>query len=94
MPMFILLERFTDEGVKNIPAILDSVKENQARGQKLGLTLHGWYLTQGHYDLVVVVEAPDAETALKQTVAVAGTGMVRSETLRAYTLDEAQQLLS
>lgn len=35
MPMFILLERFTDEGVKNIPTILESVKENQARGQSL-----------------------------------------------------------
>jgi uncharacterized protein with GYD domain len=64
-----------------------------ARGDRLGIKIHGWYLTQGRYDIVVLAEAPDAETMLAQAAGVAGTGNTRTETLRAYTLDEAEQAL-
>jgi uncharacterized protein with GYD domain len=55
--------------------------------------VHGWYLTQGRYDIVVVAEAPDAETMLAQAAGVAGTGNTRTETLRAFTLDQAEQVI-
>lgn len=92
MPMFILLGRFTDEGAKNVPGFLAGLDENRARGESLGLKLHGWYLTQGQYDFVVIAEGPDAESVLKQAVGVAGRGMSRSETMRAYTVEEARRL--
>ena len=57
------------------------------------MKIHGWYLTQGRYDFVVVAEAPDAEAMLAQAAGVAGTGNTRTETLRAFTLDEAEQVL-
>ena len=69
------------------------VRENISRGERLGIRVHGWYLTQGSVDLVVVAEAPDGETMLAQTAAVAGTGDARTETLRAYTLEEVQQAM-
>ena len=39
-------------------------------------------------DAVVIVEAPDDETAARIALAQASTGGVRSQTLRAFTEDE------
>ena len=93
MATFIVLGKFTDQGAKNIQNLRQSVEGNMARGQQLGVKIQGWYLTQGSYDIVVVAEAPDAETMLAQAAGVAGTGSTRTETLRAFTLDEAEQVL-
>jgi len=93
MPMFIVLGKFTDQGAKNIQNLRQGAEANMARGERLGVKVHGWYLTQGRYDIVVVAEAPDAETMLAQAAGVAGTGNTRTETLRAFTLDEAEQVL-
>jgi uncharacterized protein with GYD domain len=92
MAMFVVLGKFTDEGAKNTKDLRQGVEENMARGEQLGVKIHGWYLTQGRYDIVVVAEAPDAETMLAQAAGVAGTGNTRTETLRAFTLDEANQV--
>ena len=93
MATFVVLGRFTDHGAKEIQNLRQYVEGNMARGQRLGVKIHGWYLTQGSYDIVVVAEAPDAETMLAQAAGVAGTGNTRTETLRAFTLDEAEQVL-
>ena len=91
--MFVVLSKFTDQGAKNIQNLRKGVEENMARGARLGIKVHGWYLTQGRYDLVVLAEAPDAETMLAQAAGIAGTGNTRTETLRAYTLDEVEEVL-
>jgi uncharacterized protein with GYD domain len=93
MAMFVLLNKLTDQGAKNIQSLRTTVEANMARGERLGIKIHGWYLTQGQYDIVVIVEAPDAETMLANAAGVAGTGNVRTETLRAFTLDEADQVI-
>ena len=93
MAMFVVLSKFTDQGAKSIQNLRKGVEENMARGERLGVKVHGWYLTQGRYDLVVVAEAPDAETMLAQAAGVMGTGNIRTETLRAYALDEVEQVL-
>ena len=93
MPMFVVLSKLTDQGAKDLRGLRDAVQKNMERAQRLGIKNHGWYLTQGSVDVVVIAEAPDAETMLAQTVGVAGMGNARTETLRAFTLDEAMQAL-
>jgi uncharacterized protein with GYD domain len=93
MAMFVVLGKFTDEGAKNIQNLRKFAEGNMARGERLGIKVHGWYLTQGRYDIVVVAEAPDEETMLANAAGVAGTGNTRTETLRAFTLDEAEQVI-
>ena len=93
MPMFVVLGRLTDEGSKNVADFVAATEENFARATSLGIKNHGWYMTQGHYDFVVIAEAPDAETTMKQLFGVRSSGRVRTETLRAFTLDEIRQLL-
>ena len=94
MAMFVVLGKFTEQGARNIQNLPMGARENMARGERLGVKIHGWYLTQGQYDIVVVAEAPDAETMLAQAAGVAGTGNTRTETLRAFTLDQAEQVIA
>ena len=93
MAMFVVLSKFTDQGAKNIQNLRKFAEQNMARGERLGLKIHGWYLTQGRYDIVVIAEAPDAETMLASAAGIAGAGNNRTETLRAFTLDEVEQVL-
>lgn len=91
--MFVVLGKFTDQGAKGVKDLRKNVEANLSRGERMGVKIHGWYLTQGRYDIVVVAEAPDAETMLAQAAGVAGTGNTRTETLRAFTLDEADAVI-
>ncbi len=92
MGIYVILVKFTAEGIKNIRSLRQFVEGNRQSGAKLGINVKGWYLTQGQYDAVIILEAPDDQSVAAQTLKVAERGMSRPETLRAFTLDEAEQI--
>lgn len=94
MPLFVVLGHITDTGAKDMNNFMSVLDQNLARAESLGMKIHGWYMTQGQYDFVIVEEAPSAEAIMKQSFGAAGTGLSRSETMRAYSLDEVRQILS
>jgi uncharacterized protein with GYD domain len=51
------------------------------------------FWTQGEYDLVTTIEAPDAQTVMAALIAVAGLGNVRTETLPAFSEREMTSIL-
>lgn len=91
--MFIVLGHLTDSAVKDMNNFVTGVQQNVSKAESMGIKLHGWYMTQGQYDFVVVAEAPDDKTMLRQEFGVAGSGTARTETLRAFTIDEVRRLL-
>ncbi len=93
MPMYIVLGKLTDQGAKDLPDFRRIAERSMAGGERMGAKTHGFYITQGSYDFVIVVEAPDAETMLAGTAAAAGGGSGHSETLRAFTIDEFEKTL-
>lgn len=93
MPMFVVLSKLTAQGAQNLRQLPEFVRRNQEGAQKRGIKVHGFYVTQGRYDIIVVAEAPDAETMASQVLSVVGRGNTSSETLRAYTLEEFQSIL-
>ncbi len=88
MPHFVTLLRYTQQGITKIkesPSRFDAArKATEAAGGKI----HGWYLTMGQYDAVLITELPSDETAARFTLAVGALGNVSTETLRAF--DEAE----
>ena len=68
-------------------------EQGRAAIEKAGGRLVGAWWTQGAYDVVVVAEFPDDETASAVMLAVGMTGNVRTETMRAYTREEMQRIL-
>ncbi len=85
--------RFTAPGFAGLPAWRDRVEEGERVIEELGGKLVGVYVTLGRYDVVEIFEAPDDETAARILVAVARHGNVTTETLRAFTREEAEQIV-
>lgn len=93
MPRYVVLYRFTDEGAKNIKSTVQHANEARAENERRGFKVEGLYWTEGRYDLVAVIDAPDEQAMLAGLFNVAGAGNVRSETLRAFSADEMQAVL-
>ncbi len=94
MPTYITLARFTDQGIRNIK---DSPKREEAfrkSCEKVGAKVRDVYRTLGRYDIVAIVEAPDAVTMSAIAYSVGSLGNVRTETLRAFTRQETDQALA
>lgn len=51
------------------------------------------YYTLGRYDLVWIVEAPNDEAIASLTLSLGSLGNVRSETLKAFTMDETAKII-
>jgi uncharacterized protein with GYD domain len=93
MPTYVTLIQWTDQGVRNSN---DTVQRARAFGgdvERRGGKLLSIYWTQGHYDLVATVEAPDDQTAMAAMLAVGGLGNVRTETLHAFNETEMESIL-
>ena len=58
----------------------------------LGAKLVGYYLTMGQYDAIAISEAPDDHTIAKLALAACARGNVRTETMRAFTDEEARKI--
>lgn len=54
----------------------------------LGITIEALYYTQGEFDFIEVVEAPDAVAALAYSIWFAREGFGRIRTMPAFTRDE------
>ena len=92
MPTYIQLYRWTDQGIRTVKDSPDRVAAAQQAIQSMGGDLKAIYITLGEYDFVGVLDAPDDETAAKFALALSSAGNVRTETLRAFSLDEFRQL--
>jgi len=93
VPTYVVLYRFTDQGLKNIKDTVRRAREVRAENEKRGFKVVGTYWTQGRYDLVSIVEAPSEEAMLAGLFNIAATGNVHSETLRAHTEAEMERAL-
>lgn len=93
MPTYIRLVKWTDQGAKAIKDAVSRSEDGRALVERAGARVVGWWWTQGAYDMVIVVEAPDDETASALAISMAMAGNVRTETMRAYTAEEMQRIL-
>ncbi len=93
MPTFITLAKWTQkgiEGVKDSPARLEAFKKTV---KSMGGSLKAFYMVTGQYDMVLVTEAPDAESVAKVVLATASKGSVSTETFRAFTEEEYRKII-
>jgi uncharacterized protein with GYD domain len=71
-------------------AIKQTERTAKARGklEKLGIKLESIYYTQGQFDFVDVVDAPNAEALLSFSVWYAAQGMGRIQSMPAFAADK------
>jgi uncharacterized protein with GYD domain len=93
VPHYVTLMRWTSQGVAGLPAWRDRVEECERTIADAGGTLVGVYVTLGRYDVVEIFEAPDDETAAEIILKLQRHGAEHTETLRAFTREEAEEII-
>jgi uncharacterized protein with GYD domain len=94
MATYVVLYKYTDEGAKKMKDTVKRARETRADNERRGFTVQGLYWTQGQYDLIAVVDAPDEASMMAGLLNIAGAGNVRSETLRAFTEAEMEAIIA
>ena len=93
MRSYVVLANWTDQGAKNIRDTLKRAKAFRALIESRGGKLREHLYTFGQYDIVMVTEFPDDETAAAAVLALASLGNVRVQTMRAFTDQETAGII-
>ncbi len=93
MPTYVNLLRFTEQGVRNYQDTVDRAEAYWASIEQAGGRLLHQVWTMGDYDIVVLFEAPDDETATSLSLGVCSLGNVRTRTTRAFTAEEMRGII-
>ena len=93
MVTYVVLGSFTDQGARNVkdsPKRADAFKE---MAKTFGVTVKEIVWTQGRYDVVTVLEAPDEAAAMSLSLSLSALGNVRTETLRAFSAADMTKIV-
>jgi uncharacterized protein with GYD domain len=93
MPHYISLMRWTSQGLAGLPGWRERVEDGERTISEAGGKLVGVYVTLGRYDVVEIFEAPDDEIAVEILMKLQRYGAEHSETLRAFTREEAEEIV-
>ncbi len=93
MPNYVCLVTFTQEGLKNLKATTKRAAAFEEKVKEHNVKIKYTLWTVGQYDIVHILEAPDDETAASMAFSLGSLGNVRTETLRAFDLNEMEKVL-
>jgi uncharacterized protein with GYD domain len=94
MPTYVSLINWTEKGVANFKSTVDRAEAGNALAGSFGGALKEIYWTLGSYDIVVISEAPDDESATAFALTLAAQGNVRTTTMRAFDADEMKAIIA
>jgi uncharacterized protein with GYD domain len=91
---YVVLATFTDQGIRTIKDTTKRADAARDAAKRFGVTMREIYWTQGQYDIVTLCEAQDEASIAAFGLALSSQGNVRFQTLRAFTRDEVNGILS
>ncbi len=93
MATYLMLLNWTNQGIKNVkdsPKRLDAAKK---LAKDMGGEVKAFYMTQGTYDLALIVEMPNDEKLASFVLKLGSLGNVRTTTMRAYSEEEYRKII-
>src|SRR4029078_2184958 len=93
MAHYVTLMRWTTQGYAGLPKWRERVEEGERIITEAGGSLVGGYVTLGRYDVVEIFEAPDDDIAMEILMKLSRYGAEHTETLRAFSRDEAEEIV-
>jgi len=91
VPTYIMLSSLSDQGLQTLRSHPERLREVNKDVEELGArVLHQWFIL-GPHDFVNVIEAPDAATVAKVSVALGARGSIRN--METYEAIEAGTFL-
>ena len=94
MAIFVTTIKFTQQGIKDIDHSTKRAAIFKAEAKKLGAKVKEMYWTLGDHDGVLILEAPDDETATAVMLHLGAMGNVHTTTCRAFTAGEMDQIVA
>jgi uncharacterized protein with GYD domain len=94
MATYIVLNTFTDQGIRNVRETTNRADQVREMAKKFGVTVKEIYWTLGAYDVVTIFEAQDEAAITAFGLAVGSAGNVRTQMLRAFNRDEMKSVLA
>jgi uncharacterized protein with GYD domain len=93
MAKFVVLLNWTDQGVRAAQGTVTRFEQAREAFQQQGITFDTILWTMGRYDMVAILDAPDATTVATALAQLAQAGNVRTETLVGFTPDEVRGMM-
>ena len=93
MAKYVVLVNWTDQGIRNVKETTQRAEQVRQLIEQMGGRMDTILWTQGRYDLVGIIEAPDDETVAAVGLRIGSQGAVRTETLRAFDAEEIGRIL-
>ena len=93
MPSYIALVDFTEQGMRNIKDSPARAEQFAEKARAFGATVKDAYWTTGAHDGVLIIEAPDDQSASALFLSLSQAGNVRTQTLSAYDRREMQSII-
>jgi uncharacterized protein with GYD domain len=93
MATYVSLIRWTEQGIKDFRDTTHRADAFTKQVESAGGRVRELVWTIGQYDMVCVVDFPDEETAVAALLQVGSLGNVRSETLRAFSSEQMDDII-
>jgi uncharacterized protein with GYD domain len=93
MPTYVALVNFTDQGIKTFRDTVHRAEDYRGLVEKNGGQVRQLLWTLGQYDLVVVTDFPDDETATAVVLQTVAAGNIRTTTMKAFDAEQMSAIV-
>lgn len=94
MATYLIGFKFTDKGLEHIKESPSRLENAKKVFRQAGSEVREFYLVMGgHYDTLLLVQAPNEEAVAKAVLQIDAMGTATSETCRAFSEDEFRKLV-
>jgi uncharacterized protein with GYD domain len=93
MARYISLINWTDQGIRHFRETADRAAAAAQLFDSVGGSMVDVYWTIGPYDIVVITEFPDDETATAALLRTVEQGNIRTTTMRAFDRDAIRAII-
>jgi uncharacterized protein with GYD domain len=94
MATYIVLNSFTDQGVRSAKDTTKRADAVRELAKKFGVTAKEFFWTLGSYDVVAIYDAPDDASMTALGLAIGAAGNIRTQTMRAFSREEMNGVLA
>jgi uncharacterized protein with GYD domain len=94
MAKYVSLLQFTDQGIRSIKDTVKRAGAATAEAEKMGAKITEALWTMGAYDVMILMDAPDDETASAFAAKLGSLGNVKTQTMRAFGREEMENILA
>jgi len=88
VPHYILMLKYTDQGVKDIKNTAQRIQSITKALEAMGGKVNALFACMGEYDLIGFGEAPNDDVAMSLAMLIGAQGTARTTTIKAFPVDQ------